>query len=107
MRFPQYMDPAPGEKVLLVDDVLRSGVLVNEAKTLLERHGADVLGLAVLIYQPTPVTHDFGALPLYTLARLDDGYYAMPGACQLCKRGVPVEKIGREPADRVLTAEAR
>ena len=37
-------------------------------KRLLEGYGATVVGLAVIIYQPTPNTLDFGNLPLYYLA---------------------------------------
>jgi orotate phosphoribosyltransferase len=52
-----------------------------------------VVGLAVIIYQPTPDTHDFGNLPLYYLAKLDARYYADTAHCELCKQGVPLEKV--------------
>src|SRR5882672_10706699 len=64
MRFRQYIQPAPGESVVLVDDILRSGSKLSEMQKLLESRGATVLGLAVVIYQPTPETKKFGALPL-------------------------------------------
>jgi hypothetical protein len=49
--------------------------------------------LAVIIYQPTPDTYDFGNLPLYYLAKLDARYYADATRCELCRRGVPLEKV--------------
>src|ERR1700693_633442 len=58
MHFRQYMEQVPGEKVLLVDDILRSGRKLLELKQLLESKGAEVVGLAVMIYQPTPKTVD-------------------------------------------------
>lgn len=93
MRFRQYLERAPGEKVLLVDDILRSGGHLAELKSLVESSGAEVIGLGVIVYQPTPKTADFGSLPLYYLAKLDATYYMDAGSCELCKRGVPAEKV--------------
>jgi orotate phosphoribosyltransferase len=79
--------------VVLVDDILRTGKKLAELKTLLESRGATVVGLAVIIYQPTPSTHDFGSLPLYYLAKLDASYYVDSEHCDLCKQGIPLEKV--------------
>ena len=93
MRFRQYLEQHPGEQVVLVDDILRSGSKLREMKTLLQSRGAQVLGLAVIIYQPTPNTEDFGSLPLYYLAKLEASYYADAQNCDLCRRGVKLEKV--------------
>jgi len=74
-RFRPYMDPQPGEKVFLVDDILRSGRKLTELKALIESYGGEVVGLAVVIYQPNPETPTFGDLPFYYLAKLDAMYY--------------------------------
>src|SRR6266851_2891573 len=50
MRFRQYLEQHPGEPVVLVDDLLRSGKKLTEMKELLESRGATVMGLAVIIY---------------------------------------------------------
>ena len=92
-RFRQYIEPLPGEQVVLVDDILRSGSKLRELKTLLESYGATVVALAVVIYQPTPRTHDFGDLPLVYLARLEASYYVDNGACELCRKSLPLEKV--------------
>jgi orotate phosphoribosyltransferase len=92
-RFRQYIEPVPGEQVVLVDDILRSGSKLGELKTLLESYGATVVALAVVIYQPTPRTHDFGDLPLVYLARLEASYYVDNGACELCRKSLPLEKV--------------
>jgi orotate phosphoribosyltransferase len=93
LRFRQYLQPKPGEQVVLVDDILRTGSKLQELKRLLESFGASVIGLAVIVYQPTPRTAQFGSLPLYYLARLEASYYADAARCDLCKRGGPVEKV--------------
>ncbi len=74
-RFRPYLEPKPGEKVLLVDDILRTGRKLTELKKLIESKGAEVVGLAVIIYQPNPETPSFGELPFYYLAKLDAMYY--------------------------------
>jgi len=93
MRFRQYLEQVPGEKVLLVDDILRSGKNLSELKRVVEASGAQVVGMAVIIYQPTPKTIDFSPLPFYYLAKLDATYYKDAGSCEMCKRGVPAEKV--------------
>ncbi len=93
MRFRQFLEQHPGEQVVLVDDLLRSGRNLQEMKDLLEARGARVVAMAVIVYQPNPRTRDFGNLPLYYLAKLDASYYADAAHCDLCKAGVPVQKV--------------
>ena len=93
LRFRQYLQPERGEPVVLVDDILRTGSKLSELKQLLEANGAVVVGLAVIIYQPTPNTYNFGNLPFYYLAKLEASYYTDTAACALCKAGTPLEKV--------------
>jgi len=93
MRFRQYLEQHPGEQVALVDDILRTGNKLTEMKALLESRGATVVGIAVIIYQPNPNTRSFGPLPLYYLAKLEASYYADAAHCELCRQGIPLEKV--------------
>ncbi len=93
LRFRQYLDLVPGEKVVLVDDILRTGNKLQQLKKLVEANGGEVVGLAVVVYQPTPKTPAFDPLPLYYLAKLDAMYYTDTASCELCRKGVPVEKV--------------
>ncbi len=93
MKFRQYLEQRPGEPVVLVDDILRTGNKLGQLKRLVEQSGGNVLGLAVVVYQPTPKTPDFSPLPLYYLAKLDAMYYTDAQSCELCRKGVPVEKV--------------
>lgn len=90
MRFRQFLEQVPGEKVVLVDDVLRAGRLIAEARQFIESRGAEVLAIAVAVHQPTPQTLSFGSLPVYSLARLEATYYADPAGCELCRQGIPL-----------------
>jgi orotate phosphoribosyltransferase len=93
LRFRQFLDQVPGEKVLLVDDLLRSGKRLGELKTLVESNGAEVVGLAVVVSRPTPDALDFAPLPFYYLAKLEGRYFENEASCELCQRGVPIQEV--------------
>lgn len=93
MRFRQFVEPEKGEKVLLVDDILRSGRRLTELRALVESKGAQIVGLAVAVYQPNPAVARFDGLPLFYLCKMDASYYKDSSSCDLCQKGVPVEKI--------------
>lgn len=94
MRFRPFLEPEPGEKVLLVDDVLRTGRKLTELRTMIEARGAQVIGLAVVVYQPNPETPKFEELPFYYLAELDAMYFwDSAGAAEKEKIAGPVEKV--------------
>lgn len=92
-RFRQFIEPGAGEQVVLVDDILRSGRKLGELKQMLESYGAIVVAMAVVIYQPTPHTKDFGKLPLLYLTRLEACYYSDAATCELCRKSLPIEKV--------------
>ena len=73
-RFRQFLDQDPGEKVLLVDDILRSGRKLSELKKLCEDNGAEVLGVATVVYQPNPDCIEFKDLPFFYLAKLNSTF---------------------------------
>ncbi len=92
MQFRQFHQVEKGEKVLLVDDILRTGKKLSQLKKLVEDAGGEVVALAVMVNQPNPECVDFSPLPLYYLAMLD-GIYWHANDCELCKQGVPVTKV--------------
>src|SRR5690242_6849111 len=75
LHFRQYLEVQPGEKVLLVDDIFRTGQKLSELKTLVETKGGEVVAAAVVIYQPYPDAISFDPLPFYYLAKLDHAYH--------------------------------
>jgi len=91
-QFRQFLEVKPNEKVLLVDDILRSGRNLMELKALVESCGATVVGLAVIVYQPTPNTADFGDLPVFYLAKLDATYVPESNATSILP-GAPVQSV--------------
>lgn len=93
MRFRQFVEPETGEKVLLIDDILRSGRRLTDLRNLVESKGAQIVGLAVAVYQPNPTVASFDNLPLFYLAKMDASYYKDSSSCELCHKNVPVEKV--------------
>lgn len=93
MRFRQYLEQKKGEKVVLVDDIMRTGRKLTQLKRLVEEKGAEVVALGVVVYQPNPHTPSFDPLPFYKLCKLDAMYYMDASSCELCKKGVPLEKV--------------
>ncbi len=93
LRFRQFVEPKQGEKILLVDDILRTGSKLMQLKTLAEEAGCEVVGFAVIVYQPNPKTADFGSLPLYYLCKLDSQYCSEKDVCPIPTPGLQPVKV--------------
>ncbi len=93
LHFRQFLEQRPGEKVLLVDDILRTGAKLSQLKRLVESNGAEVVGLAVVVWQPAPHCPDFSPLPFYYLAKLGGIFYQDASQCELCRKGVPIQQL--------------
>ena len=81
----------PGERVLVVDDILTTGGSVRDTLAALERQGVEVVGVGVLVDRSGGQV-DFG-VPLVPLLALDIATYD-PADCPLCRDGVPLVKPG-------------
>ena len=82
---------APGEKTLIVEDVITTGGSTRDTIEALRRAGADVVGAASIIDR-SGGSADVG-VPLTSLASLTVVSVA-PAACDACKLGEPVAKPG-------------
>ena len=79
----------PGERVLVVEDVVTTGGSATEVWDLIRADGAEPLGVAAL------VDRSVGDLPfpLRALVQVEAGVYE-PDHCPLCADGVPIESHG-------------
>ncbi len=82
---------APGENVLVVDDVLTTGSSVRETIRAVDRLGGDVVGIGVLVDR-TDKDLAFD-LPLFSCLRAPSITYS-PDQCPLCAAHVPLVKPG-------------
>lgn len=92
-RFRQFIAPDPGEPVVLVDDIIRSGSRLAALRKLLEDAGAQVMAVAAVVYEPYPNVEQFAGLPLYYLARLEAEFDADAQSCEACKNRTPLESV--------------
>ncbi|MEO7144222.1 MAG: orotate phosphoribosyltransferase [Bryobacteraceae bacterium] len=86
---------APGESVVVVEDVITTGGSTREVIAIAEREGAHVIGAGSIVDRSGGGA-EVGA-PRVSLATLDVAAY-QPEACPLCRGGVPLEKPGSRPA---------
>lgn len=85
----------PGERVLVVEDVITTGGSAAEVFELMSRLGAETLGVAALVDRAAEAP----AIPVRALARIRaDAWDA--GACPLCARGIPLEAPGSRHLDK-------
>jgi orotate phosphoribosyltransferase len=81
----------PGEKVIVVEDVVTTGGSVKEVIAMATDLGADVVGVGALVDRSGGKV-DFG-VPAYYLLNLDVNSY-LSNDCPICRKGIPVVKPG-------------
>lgn len=90
---------APGERVLVVDDIMTTGGSVQETVDAVRSAGGTVVGAAVLVDRSGGATSL--DVPVHALWRLDIASYA-PADCPLCAKGIPATHPGTTPAPEVV-----
>ena len=86
---------APGERVLVVDDIMTTGGSVEETIGAVLESGGTAVGAAVLVDRSgSSARLD---VPLHALWRLEIPTYE-PSSCPLCAAGLPATHPGTSPA---------
>jgi orotate phosphoribosyltransferase len=85
----------PGEKVLVVDDILTTGGSVSEVIAAVKKLQGVVVGVGVLVLR-SPPPPDFG-VPFFACHRTEAVTY-QPQQCPLCAQGIPLVKPGSSQA---------
>ena len=80
-----------GDRVLVVEDVITTGLSTRETVDVANATGATVVGAATIIDRGN--NDATLGLPLFALVKLDVPTY-QPEACPLCAKGSPVVKPG-------------
>lgn len=89
----------PGERVLVVDDIMSTGGSVDETIAAVRASGAAVVGVAVLADRSDRATRS-GEVPRIALWEVTMQAYE-PDSCPQCAAGVPTTKPGTTPAPAV------
>lgn len=94
MRLRRGFDVKPGERAVVIEDVVTTGGSTREVIEILRAAGANVLAAGSVIDRSGGAV-DLG-VPRVALATLTVVTYA-PESCPLCKQGVQVVKPGSRP----------
>jgi len=89
---------APGQRVVVVEDVVTTGKSTREVIAVLEALGGEVLGVASLVNRSGD-QRPFAPLPSCHLVSANFDTWSA-GDCPLCREGVPIAKPGSRPITR-------
>ena len=89
--FRRDFDIAPGESILVVDDILTTGSSIKETISAISKLGGLVIGIGVLVNRSAEDI-DFGA-PLFSCIHVPTTVYS-PEECPLCATHIPLVKPG-------------
>ncbi len=93
----------PGERVIVVDDIMSTGGSVEETIAAVQAAGGTVLAAAVLVDRSAgEAATRLKEIPLYALWEVAIEVYD-PASCPQCAAGEPVRKPGTTPAGRDAT----
>ena len=81
----------PGERVLLVEDVVTTGKSAREVLQVVEKEGGKVVGISSIVDR-SPADLELG-VPYRPLLRVEVEVYG-PEDCPLCRDGIPLKKPG-------------
>jgi orotate phosphoribosyltransferase len=88
-RFLRGFRIEPGERTLVVDDILTTGGSIRDVLDAVQRAGGEPVGVAVLADRTAGAT-DFG-VPFFACMTIKIESYE-PSQCPLCREGVPLTK---------------
>ena len=94
MTLRRGFEVAPGERVLVVEDVTTTGGSVREVMQVAQERQGQVVGVGAILNR-SPGQIDLG-VPLHTLALLQFQNY-QPEVCPLCQQGSQAVKPGSRP----------
>lgn len=91
MALRRSFSVAPGERALIVEDVITTGGSVLEVRDALAAAGASVVAIGTVVDRLG--IERLGGLPVEALVRMPLPTYA-PETCPLCAEGIPLTKPG-------------
>ena len=81
----------PGERVLIVDDILTTGSSIRQVMAAVTKQGGEIIGIGILVDRSEQEV-DFG-FPLFSCLRSITPTYT-PQDCPLCAKNIPLVKPG-------------
>jgi len=89
--FKRSFNIEPGERVLIVDDIMTTGGSLRQTIAAVKKLGGNIVGVGILIDRSIQEM-DFG-VPFFSCLRAEMVTYP-PDDCPLCKAKIPLVKPG-------------
>lgn len=93
MTLRRGFELTPGERLVVIEDVVTTGRSTREAIDVAEAHGAKVIAVGTILNRSGDPAGPFGGIPLFALADLTLPAWP-PDDCPLCTAGGAAEKPG-------------
>ena len=93
MTFRRGFGLQPGERVLIVEDIVTTGGSIKEVIDVVKAHGGIPVAVSMLVDRSGGKA-SFGDVPCTALLHMNVETYK-PEECPLCKQGIPMTKRGR------------
>ena len=93
MTFRRGFSLQPGERVLIVEDIVTTGGSIKEVIDVVKAQGGIPVAVSMLVDRSGGKA-SFGDVPCTALLHLNVETYK-PEECPLCKQGIPMTKRGR------------
>ena len=91
MKFRRSLEVKEDEKVLIVEDVVTTGGSVKEVIELVEKSGAEIVGISALVDRSSGEAEL--NYPFKPLVKLNVEAFEVEN-CELCQKNVPINKPG-------------
>lgn len=93
MTFRRGFSLQPGERVLIVEDIVTTGGSIKEVIDVVKAHGGIPVAVSMLVDR-SGGRAEFGDVPCTALLHMNVETYK-PEECPLCKKGIAMTKRGR------------
>jgi orotate phosphoribosyltransferase len=90
--FRQYVNQGEVNPCIIVDDIIRSGLAIEQTVSLVKTLGAKMIGCgAIVLFSTAP--KEIEGVPVKSLIEFDVKMYDGDKDCPECKTGVPPEQV--------------
>jgi orotate phosphoribosyltransferase len=90
--FRQYVNQGEVNPCIIVDDIIRSGMAIEETVALVKTLGARMIGCGAIVRFDT-APNEIEGVPVKSLIDFDVQMYDSEDDCLLCKENVPLEHV--------------
>lgn len=92
LHFRQFASIQPGERCILIDDIILSGSTLRRLVDVVHKAGGHIVAIGVIV-DTRMEEGDFDGIPFYSLLRVPIRQYPDGKDCPQCVEGLPVVEV--------------